>query len=277
MDSVAIADTDGDGLRDVISAGGTTVDVFSSLGGNHSFKVGAAQSAVAVAAADLNGDGLPDAVVADENGNSVWVLQNTGGGNLATAQQFTVGAHPLAVALADLNGDGEPDIVTANQGSDSASVLFNTTAAPAGGGSPNGGEASVTATVAPTLTVSVAPSLTIPALAVGQTSAPAGLPVTVTSNDTLGYELTVSRSAFTNGDLPLSIQDGTPSDAGMLSDLAGAAQAIPTSGALDVGHRNGTISGAGGDVWPTSVVLGPIPQTASGSHVATVTFTVTGL
>jgi hypothetical protein len=150
------------------------------------------------------------------------------------------------------------------------------TAVGSGGGETTQGQ-SVTAEVGSTLAVSAPASIAFPRLLPGQTSAPVSSAVTVTSNDPAGYQLSVSRTPFTPADIPLAIQSSAPG-AGMALDLLlGVATAIPTSGSLAVGHRSGTIAGPSGDVWPTSLVLGPVPNVSAGTYSATVTYTVVGL
>src|SRR5207253_1869798 len=99
--------------------------------------------------------------------------------------------------------------------------------------------------------------------------------VTVVSNARGGYQLSVSRTAFTRGDIPLAASvSATP--AGAVADLA-AAGAVPTSGALNVGHRTQTVTRASGDAWTLGLALGPVPFVADGAHTSTLTYTVVAL
>jgi hypothetical protein len=141
---------------------------------------------------------------------------------------------------------------------------------------PRGGTTVVTGTVNAVLAVSAPSSVVFPPLVVGATSAPIEAPVRVTSNNPAGYQLSVSRTAFSAGDIPLSIRATTPT-AGQVLDFSGLATPIPTSGSLNVGHRSGAMTSESGDSWTTSLVLGPIPAVASGVHTATVTFTTVAL
>jgi hypothetical protein len=150
------------------------------------------------------------------------------------------------------------------------------TAVGAGGGGTTQGQ-SVTAEIGSTLALSAPASIAFPRLLPGQTSAPVPSAVTVTSNDPAGFQLSVSRTTFTPTDIPLAIRSSAP-DVGMALDLLlGVPTAIPTSGGLPVGHRVGTIAGPSGDVWPTSLVLGPVPNVSAGTYSATVIYTVVGL
>ncbi|HEY6759449.1 MAG TPA: VCBS repeat-containing protein, partial [Baekduia sp.] len=117
---LALADLDGDGDLDVLTASttATTADQLgvleqSSSGLALAGSTGATATSLAtdVVAGDLDGDGTPDALVASGNAGagSAWV---------ATADHLTltpattaapVGADPVAVALADVDGDGDLD------------------------------------------------------------------------------------------------------------------------------------------------------------------------
>jgi hypothetical protein len=136
---------------------------------------------------------------------------------------------------------------------------------------PNSANTCVTASVVSTVSVTAPAVITFPALPVGGTSAPVAAPVNVKSNGG-GYQLSVTRTEFTNGDIPLSIQSGTPTDAGMVLQLSGLAP-IPTSDNLNIGRRSGSVTPDAGDAWPLSLVLGPVPAVAAGKHASIVTFT----
>ena len=164
-ESVVVADVNGDGKPDIITANygsystdGTNGSVSVLLGtGTVSINIGSFSAATgspfaivgpgpfSVAVADVSGDGKPDIVTANYNGG-VTVLLGTGTGSFsaATGSPFPVSVHPLSVAIADVNGDGKPDIVTANSGSNSVSVLLGTGAGSfsAAAGSPIGVNAS---------------------------------------------------------------------------------------------------------------------------------------
>jgi Ca2+-binding RTX toxin-like protein len=135
--ALAAADLTGNGIEDLVVAGGTSGDgTVSVLMGNgngtfHSPVVytlpGGTDNITSVAVADLTGDGKPDIVVTDGDNNTVDVLLNNGTGGFNSATTYPVNSYPVAVAIGDLNGDGKPDLVVAAQdgGANSISVLLN--------------------------------------------------------------------------------------------------------------------------------------------------------
>jgi hypothetical protein len=137
--AVAVADVNGDGHPDIITANYASNTVSVLLGnGDGTFK--AAQNfstdkgPVAVAVADVNGDGHPDIITANYYSNfnkgissTVDVLLGTGTGSFQAARSSAVGNGPISLAVGDLNGDGHPDLVTASYGiGNGLSVLLNT-------------------------------------------------------------------------------------------------------------------------------------------------------
>ena len=103
--------------------------------------------------------------------------------------------------------------------------------------------------------------------------------VTVSSNNTAGYALTVHRSAFQPADLPLGMTASAPSGGQIGASLAGGAKAaIPIAPAPDllIGTTSAR-SASGGDAWPTNVsFLSALPVVPPGKYTATVTYTVIG-
>lgn len=291
--SIAITDLNGDSRADLVAAnnGDGTVSVLLGLSGGGfesqtAYGVGTAPTSVAVG--DLNGDGRPDLVTTNDGGDTVSVLLGNGDGTFGAQAGYTVGTRPVAVAIADLNGDGAPDLAVANESDGTVSILQNTSPAVSTTstgqtttttadtttsdftttttGSPSAG---VTAQVLPALTASLdKASLEFGSLLPGGTTSRSITP-TVTSNDSAGYQLAVSRTAFTPGDLPVSIA---------CAACGISATPVPTGDTLlPVAAATG-LSANSGDDWPSTLTLGPIPGAArSGNYSSTITFTVVGL
>jgi len=123
------------------------------------------------------------------------------------------------------------------------------------------------------------PAVSFGSATTGSTPAPVSEKVTVVSNDTDGYSLTVHRTAFTPSDLPLGVAGTAPSGGQIGPSLAGGAMAaVPVVPAPDllVGTTAST-SGGAGDVWDTRLgFVSPLPSVPAGHYTATVTFTVIG-
>jgi hypothetical protein len=111
------------------------------------------------------------------------------------------------------------------------------------------------------------PTLSFPAAVPGTTPDPLPEHITVTSNDSSGYALSVHRTAFSPHDLPLGIGVGS---GGLVSVPIAPAPDLPlasTSGP----------SASGGDIVATSVgFVSPLPVVPAGHYTATLTFTVIG-
>ena len=115
--------------------------------------------------------------------------------------------------------------------------------------------------------------------AVGQTPAPVGEKVTVTSTGANGYSLSVHRTTFSPADLPLGIGSGVPSG-GQLNPVlgGGALAALPITPAADllIGTTSAPSAGSG-DQWATSIgFVSPLPVVPAGHYTATITYTVIG-
>ena len=136
-EAVAIADLNGDGVKDVVTAnhswdstvGSVSVMLGNGVGGFSARTDLATDSgAWSVAVGDFNKDGKADLVTANYQSDNVSLLLGTGSGSFGATTDFPTGAGPMSVAVGDFNGDGKQDLVTANADYDtepnSVSVLL---------------------------------------------------------------------------------------------------------------------------------------------------------
>jgi len=149
--SVAIADLNGDGRPDVVTANigyhgaDNTVSVLLGIGDGTfgprtEYDAGAGLTCtvvvdrsgsyvscpgyfLSVAITDLDADGRVDVAVVNSNSNRVSVLLGNGDGTLRSMTDFVTGGTPSSVAIGDLNADGTPDLAVTNYSSSTVSVL----------------------------------------------------------------------------------------------------------------------------------------------------------
>ena len=128
--SVAIADVNGDGRPDIVTANSFSDNVSILLGRSDGsfallfkgfFGIFSPRS---VTIADMNGDARLDLVIASSGFNAAAVLLGNGDGTFKDPGLWPASSRPVSAAIADVNGDGRPDIVTANIASDVVSVLL---------------------------------------------------------------------------------------------------------------------------------------------------------
>lgn len=79
----------------------------------------------AVVVADVDGVSGLDLIVANELGNSVSVLKNTGNGTFAAATTIPLGSSPFGLTAVDLTNDARPEIVVTLQDDNQVAFLKN--------------------------------------------------------------------------------------------------------------------------------------------------------
>jgi FG-GAP-like repeat len=133
LDSIAVADFNGDGKTDVLFNSTSTTDLYVFLGkGDGTFELTTTNTGTFLsnfAVADVNGDHIPDVVgtVTSASGTTVWVFLGKGDGTFAVpGTSFAASNVPIGLLLlGDFNGDGKVDVALTGPGS-------GTTAEPVG-------------------------------------------------------------------------------------------------------------------------------------------------
>lgn len=130
-DGLAVADVNGDGKLDLVTANDTGYSVSVLLGnGDGSFQThvdystGSASFPHWVTIADFNGDHAPDIAVANEGLNTVGVLLNNGDGTFGTMASYATSLEPYSVAAADFRHDGKIDLAVTGWYYNVVSVLL---------------------------------------------------------------------------------------------------------------------------------------------------------
>ena len=126
--SVAIADVNGDGDRDLAVTGYfATVSIFLGNGdGTFAPRTDfiAGEGSYALAMGDWDADGKPDLAVANRDDSTISVLLGNGDGTFEAKADYATGAGPVSIASGDFNADGRLDLVTANIYASTASALL---------------------------------------------------------------------------------------------------------------------------------------------------------
>jgi uncharacterized membrane protein len=137
--SVAVADVNGDGKPDLLTANSNSGTAGVLLGnGDGTFQTvvtydTGGDRAYSITAGDVNGDGKSDLVVGTSAG--IAVLLGNGDGTFKPPVDYPSGgsvngSYPNSVALADVNGDAKPDVLVANIDVLAVGVLLNNSGAP---------------------------------------------------------------------------------------------------------------------------------------------------
>lgn len=134
LNSVKMADFDGDGKSDIITVGYNSVIIYKNqsiidsviLTKALSFSM---YSSSFVAICDFNGDGKLDFAVLCDMTNIVSIYKNTstiGTISFQKVNDYNTGKYPTCIATGDLNQDGKPEMVISCPNSDSISIYKNT-------------------------------------------------------------------------------------------------------------------------------------------------------
>lgn len=134
--AVAVADVDGDGRLDIITAarsdGLVVLRNLTVSGGPISFAGPAylpTRNAVGVVAADFDGDSRPDLAAIDDYDDAVEVWLNAGGGTFGPRTAFAAPADPVQLLVDDADGNGSSDLAMLGRGTGQLSILLNATSA----------------------------------------------------------------------------------------------------------------------------------------------------
>jgi hypothetical protein len=224
-----------------------------------------------VYAGDMNGDGHLDLVSPENVTQKLDVHLGNGDGTFTAPQQFDISGHPGSEALGDFDWDGRPDVSTLSDNGDITTFMNNTA-----GGTWTSLGPQLNATVGKIISVGTWPSLiNFPVLNPGQSSG--GFDYTSTfvkTNDNAGYQLSIHRTPFSAGDIPLAINQNCFTSA--INDLPSGYNQIPTTGSeLNVNHRDGG-SFPYFDFSCYFLKLGPVPFVNAGTHHAQLVWTATG-
>ena len=127
---VAVADVNGDGWLDLISANadGDTLSVLTN-DGRGGFALASSPSVAnapsTVVAADVNRDSWVDLISPDGGCSTLSVLTNDGSGGFALAGSPSTGPNPQFLIAADVNRDNWVDLISVSGNEDTLSVLTN--------------------------------------------------------------------------------------------------------------------------------------------------------
>jgi hypothetical protein len=131
---LSVTDVNNDNKPDIIFASYSQYNVGVFLNyGNGTFpsptiySTGLGSYPQCVSVVDVNSDSKPDIIVANNGGNNVGVLLNSGSGMFLPQITYSTGSnsYPPSASAVDVNSDSKPDIVVANQNVNNVGVLFN--------------------------------------------------------------------------------------------------------------------------------------------------------
>ncbi|MBI3845179.1 MAG: VCBS repeat-containing protein [Planctomycetes bacterium] len=140
--SIAIADFDGDGRLDIVSANDVGNDVTVFLQSRttpgtfvpQELRPRPIDQPKSVAVGDLDGDGLLDIVCANGRGDCLSIFLQLADGAFPSSPSTNLvlptGSSPVGVAVADVNADGKLDVISANQRSDNVTIFLQQSTVP---------------------------------------------------------------------------------------------------------------------------------------------------
>lgn len=109
---LAVADVDGDGVEDVLTANFTSISLLSGKG-DGTFEaattIDVPVTAKSLAATKIDGDDHVDVVVGGGDPGKVWVGAGNGDGTFSAVTSLSPGKRIHALEAADFDGDGRPD------------------------------------------------------------------------------------------------------------------------------------------------------------------------
>lgn len=113
----AVADLDGDGWPEILTANFASKDVtiLAGAGGGAlapPVQIASSSGASFVAVADLDLDGIRDLVLATAHGKQITTYLGRGALQFSTGLPFDVGSYATGVRIGDVDGDGRPDLVS---------------------------------------------------------------------------------------------------------------------------------------------------------------------
>jgi len=130
LTSLAIADIDRDGYRDVVATAWSSDRIVYFPGHPDRYfdepvLIPLEGGPRDVAIADIDGDGELDLAVTLYNHNEIAVLRGDGSGGFERADRFvTRGRLPHRIRVADMNGDGRPDLVVSHTHAEDSVAIF---------------------------------------------------------------------------------------------------------------------------------------------------------